>query len=173
MHSCISRNKSENLGADVLVWQNLSQPTPQTVQRKRPSPQVRCSIHHTGQGQSPEPSGLKIHQEQEGESSPAWELYGSAVGTLHPWRKPGYSNRNPPKFVSFISRFKKHPHVQTGVSWRHESCEMRHPSQYDEKCFSARVFACMFASRLRWQCYHMWDSQWVILMTPTPPPSRR
>lgn len=73
-------------------------------EKKSISPR-QVSIHHTGQVQGPEPSGLEDTSgtRSPDESSPAWELYGSAVGTLHPWRKPGYSTRNPPKFVIFSS----------------------------------------------------------------------
>lgn len=41
--------------------------------------------------------------------------------------------------------------------------EGRHPSRHAETCVYVGTGA----------CYHMWDSQWVIFMTPTPPPSRR
>lgn len=43
-----------------------------------------------------------------------------------------------PHLSLFILHFKMHPHVHTSISWRHESCEMRHPS----RCFSTCV--CMY-----------------------------
>lgn len=65
-------------------------------------------------------------------------LHGSAVDTLHPWRKPRCSNRNPSTVVSFYPPFYKasscaHKHLLEA-----QSCEMRHLS----RCFSTCV--CMY-----------------------------
>lgn len=140
----------------LMCWCNrtshirLLYPASKILEKKRASSQVRFSFRDTGQVQSSEPQGL------EGTPGTGRQVR-STLGALwfYCWhtksmKKNTLLQQKPPQIcLFFISHFKKHPFVHTSVSWRHESYEMRHPSQNDEKCFSPRAYACTFASRLR------------------------
>lgn len=93
LHSWISRIRSQNLGADVLMEQNLPQPTPQTVHRNRPTdtppppPTTHPHPHHSPVFYPSFWPGSKSRAVRPGRYSrnrKASPLHGSAVGTLHP-----------------------------------------------------------------------------------------
>lgn len=158
----------------VGVTEPLTADFSSVSQRKSPSPHVRFPSITQARFKAPSHQARNIRNKKSRRVLASLGALWFCCWHTPSMKKTRLLHQKPTQIcLFFISHFKKHPHVHTSAPWRHESCEIRHPSQNDEKRFSARVYACLFRSRLRWQCYQMWDSQWVILMTPTPPPSRR